>query len=530
MKNNFIKMGLLWITLLYQAFALTAQAAPNLVVSSATGTQGTSVNITVDFIADGTVAGLQFDLEFDDTNLDIFANKVTKPPSWPASVIFQKSNPSNKIVRIVAGDLTPQPLANGTVTFSVDIKPGATVKAYNLTLMNVSYSDTAANSVAGTANTNGVLTVTAGANVNVPNVVNQAQATATANLQAAPFNFNVTTTSGTHPTIVVGNVISQSPVAGTAVAPGSSVNLVISQGPAVIVPNVVNQTQAAANTAITGLGLTVTTTNAASATIANGNVISQNPAKNTSVAPGSNVALVISTGPANVTVPNVVGQTQAAANTAITNLGLTVATTNAASATVANGNVISQNPAAGASVGAGSNVDLVISTGPAPVIVPNVVNQTKAAATATLTGAGFIVTTGTSVTSPTIVAGNVISQNPAAGSSVGPGSIVQLVVSLGPPVTVPNLIGQNQGAAIATLTGLGLTSSTNGIFSTTVAAGKVISQSIAPNTNVAPGTNVVLNISLGAASVTPVPTMSVYGLLILSLLLTGMVGLLRLKK
>ena len=67
-----------------------------------------------------------------------------------------------------------------------------------------------------------------------------------------------------------------------------------------------------------------------------------------------------------VTVPNVVGLTQAAATTAITGAGLVVGTvTTANSATVPAGSVISQNPAAGASVAAGSAVALVVSLGPA---------------------------------------------------------------------------------------------------------------------------------------------------------------------
>ena len=57
-----------------------------------------------------------------------------------------------------------------------------------------------------------------------------------------------------------GSVISQNPVAGTQVATGSAVNLVVSTGPPLVaVPNVVNQTQAAATTAITGAGLVVGT-------------------------------------------------------------------------------------------------------------------------------------------------------------------------------------------------------------------------------------------------------------------------------
>ena len=67
-----------------------------------------------------------------------------------------------------------------------------------------------------------------------------------------------------------------------------------------------------------------------------------------------------------MTVPNVVGQTQAAATAAITGAGLVVGTvTQQSSATVPAGSVISQNPLSGTSVAAGSAVSLVVSTGPA---------------------------------------------------------------------------------------------------------------------------------------------------------------------
>jgi RHS repeat-associated protein len=68
----------------------------------------------------------------------------------------------------------------------------------------------------------------------------------------------------------------------------------------VTVPDVVGLNQAAAQTAITGANLTVgTITQVSSATVAAGNVISQNPAANTSVAKNTAVALEISTGPAS---------------------------------------------------------------------------------------------------------------------------------------------------------------------------------------------------------------------------------------
>src|SRR2546429_4676150 len=82
-----------------------------------------------------------------------------------------------------------------------------------------------------------------------------------------------------------------------------------------------------------------------------------------------------------VAVPNVVGQTQAAATSAITGAGLTVgAVTMQSSSTVASGSVISESPPAGTKVANGSPVNLVVSSGPAQIAVPNAVGQTQAAA------------------------------------------------------------------------------------------------------------------------------------------------------
>ena len=133
----------------------------------------------------------------------------------------------------------------------------------------------------------------------------------------------------------------------------------------VAVPNVVGKTQAAASTAITGAGLVVgTVTQQPSSTVASGEIISENPAGGTNVAGGSAVNLAVSTGPMQVAVPNVVGQTQAAATTAITGAGLVLGTvTQQSSTTVTSGDVISESPAAGTNVASGSAVNLVVSTG-----------------------------------------------------------------------------------------------------------------------------------------------------------------------
>ncbi len=133
----------------------------------------------------------------------------------------------------------------------------------------------------------------------------------------------------------------------------------------ITVPNVVGDTQAAATAAITSDGLTAgSITTQASSTVPSGTVISESPTAGTSVAGGSAVSLVVSRGSAQVTVPNVVGNTQAAATTAIAGAGLSAGSiTTQASSTVPSGTVISESPAAGTSVASGSAVTLVVSSG-----------------------------------------------------------------------------------------------------------------------------------------------------------------------
>lgn len=71
--------------------------------------------------------------------------------------------------------------------------------------------------------------------------------------------------------------------------------------------------------------------------------------------------------PGLVTVPDVVGETQAQATTDITALGLTASVTSAYSSTVAAGLVVSQVPTGGSQVAPGSDVAIVVSLGPQPV-------------------------------------------------------------------------------------------------------------------------------------------------------------------
>jgi beta-lactam-binding protein with PASTA domain len=132
------------------------------------------------------------------------------------------------------------------------------------------------------------------------------------------------------------------------------------------VPSVVGLSQANATAAIVAADLVVgTVTMASSNTVPAGNVISQTPAAGSSVNEGSTVNLTVSTGPEQVTVPSVVGLSQADATEAIDAAGLVVGNvTYVESEEVAAGQVNEQVPAGGTMLTRGSSVDLVIAEEP----------------------------------------------------------------------------------------------------------------------------------------------------------------------
>jgi len=208
--------------------------------------------------------------------------------------------------------------------------------------------------------------------------------------------------------------------------------------------------------------------------------------------------------PGTVSIPNVVGLTQAAAQTAILTAGLTVGTvTTQSSTTVAAGSVISQSPACGV-VAPGTAISLTVSTGPPPVAVPNLVGDSQLTAIFAIRGAGLTVGTITTAPSSTEPQGFVASQDPPAGTPVAPGFTVNFVVSSGTPV--PNLVGQTEQAAVAALTAAGLTVGTlTPQLSSTVPEFIVISQFYPAGTLVNPGTAINIIFSSGSQHLVQVP-------------------------
>ena len=105
--------------------------------------------------------------------------------------------------------------------------------------------------------------------------------------------------------VAQGNVIEQSPAAGSLGKSGDSVKIVISRGTeqegatTIAVPSVLGLTEDAARAAIQNAGLTVgNITSGNSDTVASGQIISQSPAADAAVDPNTAVDFVVSTGAA----------------------------------------------------------------------------------------------------------------------------------------------------------------------------------------------------------------------------------------
>ena len=270
--------------------------------------------------------------------------------------------------------------------------------------------------------------------VAVPNVVGLTQAAATSAITGANLTLGTVTTASST-TVPAGSVISQTPTAGTQATQGSAVNLVVSSGPPqVAVPNVVGLTQTAATSAITGANLTLgTVTTASSTTVPAGSVISQTPTAGTQATQGSAVNLVVSSGPPQVAVPNVVGLDAGGGDVRDHRREPHARDGDDGVEHDGAGRIGDQSNADRRARRStqGSAVNLVVSSGPPQVAVPNVVGLTQTAATSAITGANLTLGTVTTASSTTVPAGSVISQTPTAGTQATQGSAVNLVVSSG---------------------------------------------------------------------------------------------------
>jgi len=264
-----------------------------------------------------------------------------------------------------------------------------------------------------------------GASVKFPSVVGATTEQANSTLTALGLK-TVTVEERFDEDIAKGRVISTDPFAGDAIAPGGTVNLVVSKGAErYTIPTLLKLTPEAAVNLLSKSPLKVgEITEVFNASIPKGFVISSNPAQGTKVKRDTVVDLVVSKGVETFDLASFVGTNGEQALNELTAAGFNVTTTYAFDEKAMPGEVISQQPAAGAPLPKGAAVEIFVSKGSAFVYIPNVMRYTQERAVALLEDLGLKVV----VKKVTKSAKLVIGIDPKVNAKVKRGSTVTLTV------------------------------------------------------------------------------------------------------
>ena len=136
--------------------------------------------------------------------------------------------------------------------------------------------------------------------------------------------------------------------------------------------------------------------------------------------------------PISVEIPDLTGSDQAQALNDLQNFGFKVGIENSAHPIIPTGAVIKTQPPAGTSLSPESLVTIIVSVGPEAFPVPYIVDIELDRAIYVIEQSGFVVGQKLEANDDDVPRGFVISQNPAAGTKLGPNSVVDLVISSGP--------------------------------------------------------------------------------------------------
>ncbi|MGL5764246.1 MAG: PASTA domain-containing protein, partial [Sarcina sp.] len=232
------------------------------------------------------------------------------------------------------------------------------------------------------------------------------------------------------------------------------------QNKVITVPNLAMLTQQQAINQLKADNIKYKVEETTSNEVEKGLVIKTDPAYGTTLTQGEEITLYVSSGTKEVEkvqIPNIIGMTVENAKATLTDLGLTVTTSQSYSDTIKNGEVMSIDPSVGSEIAKDSTVNLVVSQGPQQVNVPNVAGMTLDQAKQAIQQAGLVVGTVTQQHSDSVANGNVISVSPTGATPKG--STINITVSSGKEiqmVAVPNVEQKSLQDATAALQGAGL--------------------------------------------------------------------------
>jgi serine/threonine-protein kinase len=214
------------------------------------------------------------------------------------------------------------------------------------------------------------------------------------------------------------------------------------------------------------------------------------------------VSLTVSSGPGTAKVPVTAGQPQAKASAKVEEAGFDVRVEPVNSQKVESGLVIHSSPSAGTTATRGSEVTLIVSSGPKLAKVPVLVGSQRGTAEQQIRARGLVPSVSEREDSAPV--GEVISQSPSAGTKVEPGSSVSIVVSKGEEeASVPNVIGKARSEAVEAIRAAGLEPSVQEQETDIQSqVGRVTDQFPPPGSEVGPGTTVTLVVGKRAAGAT----------------------------
>jgi serine/threonine-protein kinase len=260
--------------------------------------------------------------------------------------------------------------------------------------------------------------------VKVPDVLGRPSANAAQTLQNNGFEVDIQPAE--NPDVPQDRVFAQDPRPGQMADEGSTVTLRVSSGPGqAAVPSVAGQSRADAEDALREAGFDVEVEQVFSDEVGKGKVIETAPPEGTLVERGSTVTLRVSKGPEQVAVPDVTGETEENARSAIEGAGLRVGKVTEEESEEEPGTVLKQSPAAAKKVSKNTAVDITVAKG---VDVPDVVDETEEDATRILEDAGFEVRVRERTVTNDDDDGIVLEQRPPDGEERAKGSRVTIIV------------------------------------------------------------------------------------------------------
>src|SRR5437588_1757431 len=222
-------------------------------------------------------------------------------------------------------------------------------------------------------------------------------------------------------------VYDQQPASGNKIPKGNTVTIFVSTGVAKVrVPDVRNKDSTDAAATIAALGLKPDVHQVYSAKD-QGTVVAQAPKPGAKVAKGSKVRINVSKGPAQVTVPPVVGIPYAQASSERQAKGFKVDRVDQDSNEPAD-TVLRQDPSANTTAPKGSTITLTVSKGPQTTTVPDVTSLALDTARATLEQSGFKVKVVRQPVNEPSLGGIVLDEQPSPNSQAKPGTVVTIFV------------------------------------------------------------------------------------------------------